>query len=761
MRIWRPTRLVPLLALFACYAHGGEAIPIAALDRTSAIDFQSEVLPLLRVSCLACHNRTKAKAGLVLETPADILKGGDSGPAAVVSKGAQSLLLKAASHDPSVDSPMPPPDNKVNAPPLTGAQLGLIKLWIDQGARGKVHETVHVLWKPLASSLRPIYALAVSPDGRFAACGRGDEICIYALPAGQLIAHLDDPGLASPGASHRDFVNALSMSPDGTLLASGGYREVKLWRRSTARQIAEIPAGPVAVSGDGKLIAIGRVDGFVTIATAAGNTTAQIRCGTDSIRALCFSPDKTHLAVVEGSTTIAVCDVASGRLMTSTAAANVNAIVWVSNGHALAAGCDDGAVRVWEFSDTQLILRHELRRHDGVVTSVAGLSGDGLILSGGTDGRVRLWDLKTGRQVRQLAHGACVLAVASRPDGKRIVSAGSDGAILWNAVDGKLIARLGDVESEKPRPRSAAARREQRPPVRIAEFSMDGAAIVTADDSGIHFWNSETGSPIETSHSLAHPDSLSFCDGNRVVLGRDGSAGEIWDLGGEWTLERTIGGDSESSPFVDRVSALDFSPDGRVLACGGGQPSRGGEIVLLQTSNGSVLRRMDDLHGDAVLALRFSPDGKRLASGSADRLIKITDAASGKLLHTFEGHTSHVLSVAFNRDGSTLTSGGADNTIRFWEVESGAASISAGYDKEITSLQSVRSTDLLIAAGGDGRVRIFDTNGQSIRTLDSAADFLCATAATPDGAFILAGGQDGILRLWDSKSGRMIWQNTR
>src|SRR6185437_323730 len=56
-------------------------IPVANLDRKSAVDFESEVLPFLRVSCLAYHNKTKAKAKLVLETPADIRRGGESGPA--------------------------------------------------------------------------------------------------------------------------------------------------------------------------------------------------------------------------------------------------------------------------------------------------------------------------------------------------------------------------------------------------------------------------------------------------------------------------------------------------------------------------------------------------------------------------------------------------------------------------------------------------------------------------------------------------------
>jgi len=66
------------------------AIPVLATNRSTPVDFQKEILPLLRENCLACHNRTKAKAGLVLETPADIRKGGDSGPSALPGKGAAS-----------------------------------------------------------------------------------------------------------------------------------------------------------------------------------------------------------------------------------------------------------------------------------------------------------------------------------------------------------------------------------------------------------------------------------------------------------------------------------------------------------------------------------------------------------------------------------------------------------------------------------------------------------------------------------------------
>ena len=90
-----------LLLTVVCCARGlsaEESKPIAVvkLDRADKIDFEKEILPLFNASCLACHNKTKPKGGLVLETPADIRKGGDGGAAVVPGKPAESLLLKAA-----------------------------------------------------------------------------------------------------------------------------------------------------------------------------------------------------------------------------------------------------------------------------------------------------------------------------------------------------------------------------------------------------------------------------------------------------------------------------------------------------------------------------------------------------------------------------------------------------------------------------------------------------------------------------------------
>ena len=152
---------------------------------------------------------------------------------------------------------MPPPGNKVAAVNLTPKQLGLIKLWIDQGATGEVHGNLApVTWQAMPAALDPIYAVAVSPDGHFAACGRANRIDVYDLSAGKLAANLVDPRLDAAGgsAAHRDMVESLAFSPDGTTLASGSFREVKLWHVATVEQKIELgnkPASQIASNPDG------------------------------------------------------------------------------------------------------------------------------------------------------------------------------------------------------------------------------------------------------------------------------------------------------------------------------------------------------------------------------------------------------------------------------------------------------------------------------------------------------------------------------
>ena len=89
--LWCHYALTAFLAALPLIAaeSAGKPIAIARPNRTDRVSFHREVLPVLQANCLPCHNQTRAKAGLILETPESMLKGGDSGAALVPGKPAE------------------------------------------------------------------------------------------------------------------------------------------------------------------------------------------------------------------------------------------------------------------------------------------------------------------------------------------------------------------------------------------------------------------------------------------------------------------------------------------------------------------------------------------------------------------------------------------------------------------------------------------------------------------------------------------------
>src|SRR6266699_854222 len=93
-----------------------------------AVNFTNEIKPIFETSCIKCHGRGKDKGGLRLDTRETFLKGGDSGPAVMPGKSAESLLISLVQgFDP--DNVMPKKGSR-----LTAEQIGILRAWIDQAA---------------------------------------------------------------------------------------------------------------------------------------------------------------------------------------------------------------------------------------------------------------------------------------------------------------------------------------------------------------------------------------------------------------------------------------------------------------------------------------------------------------------------------------------------------------------------------------------------------------------------------------------------
>jgi WD40 repeat protein len=225
----------------------------------------------------------------------------------------------------------------------------------------------------------------------------------------------------------------------------------------------------------------------------------------------------------------------------------------------------------------------------------------------------------------------------------------------------------------------------------------------------------------------------------------------LWELASGQIRQRLTG-------FTDRVTALAFSGEGKYLATGGGPPSEEGELKLFDTASGQLITEIKNAHSDTVFALAFSPDGKYLASGAADKFVKVFEVPSGKFVKSFEGHTHHVMGVGWTPDGKRLISGSADNIVKVWDFDKGEKIRDMpGHQKQITALMMVGKTPQFLTVSGDATARLWNAdNGATIRQFSGAGDFLYAVGVSSDGAVVATGCEDGLVRLYDGKTGTLV-----
>jgi RNA polymerase sigma factor (sigma-70 family) len=594
----------------------------------------------------------------------------------------------------------------------------------------------------------------------------------------------DDPGLPTV---------TVAASPAGDLLAQRGPNgPIVLWDMATGKQKELGQADPgadlvgLAFSPDGKLLAsLGagrRVRLYDVIAgkEVSGGVAAQEGLAAGWGDTVVFSP--------------------SARLLATTG--------WLHEGGALT-----GVLDVWDRDTGKRTLRLKGRARG---SPAVGFSPDGRHLAWSTeDGKLRLTDVATGKEVRTLGKPAetrYLAGLAFSPDGKRLATRGYDWAVrLWDVATGQQVRQLAPARMGQRLGGRTLFGAAGAVPASSLAFTHDGKLLAAAGPGGaVSFWDGASGREVMPGHKGPVTGAV-FATGGKVLysLGEDGTVRQ-WDLAARRQQQSILlPGDAHRVALAPDGRAVVFRTDAKTLAvwdlaagaaraqvpdldrskvgCPGCDPPGGlrlsadGKLLARIGADGTVGvwdipsgRNRWTLHdaaragtaplfGQTLQDLVFAADGRRLAALQAGPSPKepppasvfLWDTARGKLVRRLDGLKGLSALVVLAPDGRTLATASQDGTAALWEIATGKerTRLHTAVAGALTALSYSPDSALIIAAGPEQTLWCWDAlTGQRLGQRRGDQVDVGVLAFDPEGRKLVSSGRDGTLLLWDVAS---------
>jgi WD40 repeat protein len=606
------------------------------------------------------------------------------------------------------------PDGKLSA---IGGPDRAVKIW--KTATGELVRT-------LRGHRANVAGLAFSPDGKRLASASWDRtVRVWELESGRSLHTY---------TRHSDQVHCVAFSPDGEWIGSGGRdKSLQLWDaedftpvhvlREHEGVVSAIAFEPVGAT----LIASGSSDGTVRIWNVeTGKQERVLKGHTHFVNSVDFSPDGKLIASSCLDNPVYIWNAHSGEKLKELGVESKNSasIRFNLTGNRLATCNNDGRIRIWSFSLHPRATLAELfsipRHHDGSCLLEFAPSLGGRLVSAGSDGFARVWDLKRPPSFIPLESVVGHESVAFDSSGQNLLLADSESPFSnsWEkdrvsdlsmhrlqdlnqsttlgtfrgwitslaGGEGGLIA-VGSTESEQKHCRLTVFRLDEPKPVMEQlelpgvvtrlKFSADGGKLVSAilrpdREHEVWLWDTNQGKSvlrISVLRMLGHRGTGSMTDispdGTRILSGYFFSGRErivsMWDA--------TNGKSMLQLKTHAAITVTRFSPDGRHIAAAGmeqrGDVKRLEHTIKIIDADSGELERTLEGHGDTIRAVAYSPDGSRLASKDNIGVIKIWDLKTGQQMLSLKSRDLTSL-LAFSADGRRLLSSGGTNS-RIWD----------------------------------------------------------------------------------------------
>ncbi|HKY42632.1 MAG TPA: WD40 repeat domain-containing protein, partial [Pyrinomonadaceae bacterium] len=490
-----------------------------------------------------------------------------------------------------------------------GVQNKRFKLW--NLTTKKDHE--------LAPVTKEFSLIKFSRDGRLVALSENYVVKLWDVATLRELPSLNVP---NSGAFIQHGNAFMSFTEDGKRIATGGFlTDTIVWEVETGKRLSTLSgrtnmAYNVAFSADGNELGSGGMTRW-DLRTGRGVRTAP---ATSEKMYGFASPDGRLLALMQPSSSeVPILESPSGRHL-----------------HTLKPSGEVGTVNKMRFSPDGTILaviygtRDDLRQTPTMDFSLGS--------------QVKLWDVKSGRELRSISLNQIPMAAEFTADGKLIATIGSMGHFsLWDVQSGSKVRDLGSspLGSYTPQPIKPGQMPKMPSADEIAAMMTNVIGTMSA------------GTMNQNVTSVAFTS-----DGRIVATGGVESKANI-DLAGMMSAMMKGQQPKKGSKPID---PNDMFKDLKVEVTG--------QVKLWDVASGREIGVIKG-HGRGVTKVAFSRDGKLLASAASDHTIRIWDVATRSALQTLRGHTAGIDSMDFTPDGRMLASASEDGSTFLWDTTTG------------------------------------------------------------------------------------------